>query len=66
MNTKLTTKAKSDLEENFLKLIVNSVFGKTMENVKKLFSVRTRLSHNKMAFKIFISNRNKKKKSKNE
>jgi len=40
LNTSLRTKATNDFEKDFFKLMINSVFGKTIENIENRVDVK--------------------------
>ena len=55
MSTELRKKATSDFEEDLYKLTNNSVFGKTMENLKKRVDIKLIRSHEEQRLRKLIA-----------
>ena len=56
MNTKLKIKAKNEFENDFFKIMNNSVFGKAMENVGKHRDIRILITDKRRRY--LVSERN--------
>ena len=66
MNTKLRKEAKNDFEKDFFKLMNNSVFGKTVENVRKHRDIKVVTTDEKRNILVSEPNYNTKKRKKRQ
>ena len=66
MNAKLRKEAKNDFEKDFFKLMNNSVFGKTVENVRKHRDIKVVTTDEKRNILVSEPNYNTKKRKKRQ
>ena len=66
MNTKLRKEAKNEFEKDFFKLMNNSVFGKTVENVRKHRDIKVVTTDEKRNILVSEPNYNTKKRKKRQ
>ena len=55
-NMELRTTAKNDFRKNFFKMMNNSVFGKTMENIRKRKDIKLVINYKRRNYLVSESN----------